>query len=167
MRLPKNAKIIDVGCGTGLTLNFFRNNGYNYSIGIDNSKNALNICKKLFDFIIGKDIFWMYADDMKFPNSYFDLVFSEGLLEHFINSSRIIREHCRISRKYVLIFQPNHNSFFGLIKRIIERFGKASWEREYFYAKEDYINLFLKYNFKLINNGGINFNELMWLLFKR
>ena len=35
IKLPKDSRIIDVGCGTCWTLNFFRELEYDYSIGVD------------------------------------------------------------------------------------------------------------------------------------
>jgi SAM-dependent methyltransferase len=166
IKLPRNAKITDVGCGSGFTLALFREFGYKNCIGIDYSKNSLFLCKKLFDFKNGKDVFLMDARDIKFSNNSFDLVFSEGLLEHFEDFLPIAEEFCRISKSWILLFQPNPASLVGWGKRFVEKV-KASWAKEYFYRKEDYIKVFSKFGFDLISSGGINFNELMWLLFKR
>ena len=42
-----NGSIVDVGCGNGRDLTYFINNKLNI-IGIDMSKNAIEICKKKF-----------------------------------------------------------------------------------------------------------------------
>jgi len=166
IKLPKEAKVIDVGCGSGFTLSFFREFGYKNSIGIDNSKNSLKVCEKFFNFKKGKDIFFMNARNIKFPDNSFDLVFSDGLLEHFEDFTDIAKEFCRISKSWILLFQPNQTSFFGKIRRFEENFIRVSWEKEYLYKKENYVKVFYKFGFKLVNSGEINFNEVMWLLFK-
>lgn len=166
IKLPKDAKIIDVGCGSGFTLAFFRKLGYDNSIGIDLSKNSLAVCNKLFNFKNGKDVFLMDARSIKFPDNSFDLVFSDGLLGHFEDFSAIAKEFCRISKSWILLFQPNQTSFFGRLKKFAENFMKTSWEKEYFYKKEDYAKVFSEFGFNLVNSGGINLNEQIWLLCK-
>jgi len=103
---------------------------------------------------------------MRFPDNSFDLVFSDGLLEHFKDFSTIAKEFCRISKKWILLFQPNQTSFFGILKRFGEKFIRVSWEKEYLYKKEDYVKTFSNLDFNLVKFGGINFNEEMWLLYK-
>lgn len=83
IKLPKNAKIIDIGCGSGFTLAFFRELGYKNSIGIDLSRNSLALCNKFFGFKNGKDVFLMDARNINFSDNSFDLVFFDGLLENF------------------------------------------------------------------------------------
>jgi len=165
--LSLDAKIIDVGCGTGATLSFFRDLGYTNSIGIDVSKNALNLCNSLFNFIKDKDVFLMNASKTNFNSNTFDLVFSAGLLEHFQNSLPIVNEMCRISKKWILLFQPNSAGLFKKIINFFAKFKSMTWEREYYYIKEDYIELFQKFNFSLNKFGFINFREFIWLLFKK
>ena len=55
--LPKDSKIIDIGCGSGSILAMFRHLGYFNSIGIDISPNALELCSHLLGFEEGKDTF--------------------------------------------------------------------------------------------------------------
>jgi len=167
LKLSKDIKIIDIGCGTGYILNFFRKNNYPNSIGIDNSKNALELCKKLFNFTFGKDIFLMDCRKIDFSDNRFDLVFSEGLIEHFKNPLPIVREMCRLSKKWILLIQPNSKSIIGRTKNILSKIVSVSWQKEYEYTKQDYINMFNKFGFILENHGQINFNEVVWLLFRR
>jgi len=167
LNLPKKARIIDVGCGTGFVLNFLRKRGYTNSIGIDSSQNALLLCQKLFGLVKNKDVFFMNCKKLDFPANYFDLVFSEGLLEHFKSMVTIAREMCKVSKKWILLVQPNPNSLFGRTKTFLSKFSQLSWQKEYNYSKQDYINIFNKFGFTLENWGQINFNEIIWLLFGR
>ncbi|MDI6806467.1 MAG: class I SAM-dependent methyltransferase [Candidatus Aenigmarchaeota archaeon] len=164
IKIPKEAKVIDVGCGSGFTLTFFREFGYNDSIEIDLSRNSLAICKNYLILKMEKMFFLMDARNLMFPDNSFDLVFSEGLLEHFKDFTAIAKELYRASKSWILLFQPNQTSFFGRVKRFKEKFDRVSWEKEYFCKKEDYIKAFSKFGFRLVNFGGINFNEQVWLL---
>jgi len=167
IKLPKEAKIIELGCGSGSMLSFFRKLGYKNSIGVDIFESSLKLCKKLHNFQKGKDIFLMDASKINFQDESFDMVFSGGMIEHYKNPDNIVRNHCRISKSRVLIVQPNHQSLIGKLKRLKQKIGIASWEDEYLYKHEDYIKIFLKFGFELEDKGGINFNEIVWMLFQR
>lgn len=168
IKLPEDSKIIDVGCGTGATLVMLRNLGYFNSIGIDTSQNALETSARLFGFEKGKDTLSMDARNIKFLDNSFDLVFSDGLLEHFENPPLdIVGELCRISKKWILLFQPNQTSLFGRVKWLYQKLGKASWAKEYPYSKRDYVAMFAKFRFSLAGFGSINLHEVMWLLLSK
>src|SRR3990170_3055158 len=164
MHLTKRANILDVGCGTGSTLKMFRDFGYKNSFGADFSKESIKVCQKLYGFEAGKDTFVRDARNLKFKSRAFDLVFSDGMLEHLPSIDKAVAEMCRVSKKYVLIFQPNQSSFFSKIKELVSKFKEVSWEKEYPYSKMDYETKFAKYGFKLADEGSLNANEMMWLL---
>lgn len=165
--LPRNSKIIDVGCGTGSTLNLFRRFGYRNAIGADFSEESLKICNKLFGYQKNRDVFQMDARKLKLRTKSFDMVFSDGVLEHLPDMSKSLSEFARVSKRYVLLFQPNQKSVFGLVKDFVSKHHDVSWEREYEYSKNDYVAPLENNGFKLIASGSINFNEMMWLLFER
>ncbi len=167
IKLSKEAKIVELGCGSGSMLSFFRKLGYQNTIGIDIFESSLALCKRLFNLNKGKDVFLMDAFNIKFEDNSFDLVFSGGMIEHYKDPGKIVKNHCRISKSRVLIIQPDHESLLGKIKRIKQKIGLASWEDEYLYKHKDYIKIFSKFGFELEAKGGINFNETVWLLFKR
>lgn len=160
IKLPKNAKIIDVACGSGTTLKFFRELNYLNSIGIDISHNSIILCKKLFGYQEGKDVFRMDASKTTFARK-FDLVFSNGLLEHFRDFSHFAKEMCRISKKYIIIFQPDPTSFIGrIIRGMIMNGIIFHGEQEYFFELKDYEKTFSKFGFRLVSDyryglGGI------------
>lgn len=168
IELPKDSKIIDIGCGSGSCLAIFRNLGYSHSIGIDVSQNALEACNRLFSFEEGKDTFLMDVRRVEFPDNSFDLVFSQGMLEHLQEPPLdMVGEFCRIARKWVLLFQPNQTSLFGRVKWLWQKIGRASWEKEYHYSKQDYLSMLAKFGFSLVASGNINLQEEIWLLFTK
>lgn len=162
MDLSKHSRIIDIGCGEGLTLSFFKKYGFENIIGIDVSKSSIDLCRKR-GYNIGKDIFLMDGSNTKFKNKEFDLVFSDGLLEHFKDFEPFIKEWCRISRKYVLITQPNHFSFWSRLVRVLSE----PEVYEYTYTIKDFENVFNKYGFRLIKKLNYNWKEQWTLLFLR
>ena len=111
INLPADAKIIDAGCGTGKLASFWLNEGYDI-LGVDMSDGALAITNK-------KGVKTMKADILKglpFEDNSFDLVYSDGLLEHFVDPEPILTELFRVSGKYVLTFVPR----ISLLKTIID-----------------------------------------------
>ena len=170
IKLKKNAKIIDVVCGTGRTLQSFREHDYYNSIGIDVLKFQIEICMKK-GFKINKDIFLMNFLKNKFKNESFDLVFSEGLLEHYKNMKPFVKEMCRISKKYVLQLQPNYNLSgkpFLLVRNLyLKIFNTLPKFYEKQYNIKDYEKIFAKNNFKLINTKDLVLKSHYALLFER
>lgn len=170
IKLPADAPIIDVGCGSGSTLAIFRGLGFANSIGMDAAESGLAAGAKLYGFIRDKDVFLSDARRTSFKDGIFALVFTQGLLEHYQNKSDaqdIVSELCRISGRYVLLLQPDHNSPFGIIKRIYEKMGRGSWEKEYHYSKDDYVRLLEACNHRVIRSGSSNMGEELWLLSER
>lgn len=75
----KESKILDIGCGNGLFLNFLLNNGYKNIQGIDN--NSINIEK-----CVNKGLNAICMDIFKFLNDVtekYDCVVLLNILEHF------------------------------------------------------------------------------------
>jgi ubiquinone/menaquinone biosynthesis C-methylase UbiE len=164
--VEKNAKVIDVGCGTGRTLMMFRKNGYFNSIGIDVSKKSIEACAKK-GFIIDKDIFLMDITKSKFKDKEFDVVFAEGLLEHFENFQPVVDKLCKISKRYVLLIQPNHFSIFRKLEKVYYLLFPRVVVKELTYKVEDFSKSFKKNGFilKELKNSFLNFYWI--LLFER
>ncbi len=154
--LPSDVKtVLDVGCGSGLTMSFFREFGCDVT-GIDVSDSALKI----------SDGIKMDARKMKFSDGSFDLVFSDGLLEHFKLSTdfnSIVKEMCRVSKKYILICQPNPSFFRDLWRKNIRKDTMLEYE----YSGDDYVNTFSKHGFSLQKSKDYNFKEGTAYLFKK
>ena len=157
--LKRSSRTIDVGCGIGRTLRMFRNNQFFNSIGIDNSKNAIRLCERN-GLRRNKDVFLINAKKTPFSDNEFDLVFEEGLLEHFKNFQPFIDEMCRISKKYVVLIQPNK---FSLAHKLMDRFTNDINIKEIPYEIHDFCEAFRINNFKLksLKNGFLN---IFWIL---
>jgi SAM-dependent methyltransferase len=72
---------------------------------------------------------------LPFPSDSFDLVFSQGLLEHFSNPALVIREQARVVRPggYLLVDVPQRYSFYTRHKHRLMAQGAwfAGWETEF------------------------------------
>ena len=130
--------------------------------GIDNSESSIAICKKQ-----GLAVLKMDATSMGFSDNAFDVVFAEGLLEHFEDYEPFVKEMVRVSKKYILLVQPNSHSICGKILTVaIEKLIKNN-VKEIPYKMEDYIKSFKKYNCKLILQKSAALYTFAVLLFQK
>lgn len=87
--IPTSCKILDIGCGSGLTTQILRTNGYNVT-GVDITLKGLDLQHKPFNFgqpipkrILTKEGFYQAPIwDMPFKDNEFDFTFSTDVLEH-------------------------------------------------------------------------------------
>lgn len=150
---------IDAGCGTGNLLVVFHKLGFDYT-GIDVSPEAVEICSKRgLKARLGR-----LEDE---PGAY-DLVASEGMLEHFINFVPFAEHMMRISKRYVLLMQPNHDSFAGRTLVYLARTIRG--DRivfEYNYRIGDFVKAFEDRGFMTVINQPVILDTSRLLLFER
>jgi len=99
IELPKNKKVLDVGCGAGVLTTLTS------GVGIDRIKYpqwASNF------FIIGD------AEYLPFKKSSFDLVILSNLLEHVDDYKKVISEAKRVSKDMIYVSFPTKYSFSAL-----------------------------------------------------
>jgi len=105
----------------------------------------------------------------KFPfeNEFFDLVVSEGTLEHINNQKLVLEEMCRVTKKNGMLFLSVVNG--NKIAQLLDWYHSIDYNP--FHIKpaniEDLINFFRKNNFKILeartNQGIIDDIEKSWI----
>ena len=118
--------ILDVGAGNGYFTHYLvpglPTTAVDYSSVILEANPAKN--KKVMD-----------ARALTFPDNSFDLTFCHALLHHIDTGERlqVIREMTRVSKKHVVIIEPNRNNpfmaAFGLLKK--EEWGLLRFSLRY------------------------------------
>ena len=102
--------LLDVGCGNGFFMYQFNN--FCQVTGVDYSEQMLKLNPV-------KNVLQMDAHELKFQNDSFDLVFCHALLHHVAFPEKVISEMAKVSRKYVVIMEPNRSNplmfLFGLL----------------------------------------------------
>ncbi len=104
-KLPKG-RLLDVGCGAGLTLELAQNSGW-LAEGVDVDEAAVeNARNKGLNADSGK------LDQLKFPAESFDAVVLNHVIEHVYDPSAMLRECWRILRHNgcLLVNTPNSKS---------------------------------------------------------
>lgn len=167
INLPKDAKIIDMGCGVCKMLSAFREWGYKNSIGIDFSSESIKRCAEQ-GFQENKDVFKMDATNADFSDGEFTVSFEEGVLEHYKDHGYVpfIKEMIRLSNKYVIITQPNHYSLYGKITQLFYTISKRG-VKEYTYKIDDFIKIIEQENFSLKSIKKTGLRDWQILLFER
>lgn len=100
--IPKNSKVVDLGCGTGTLLNKIKNEVKNVdATGVDFSYIALNMLRD--DIHKVKCV----LPETKFKNKSFDVAIATELLEHLDDDEKMIEEMRRIAKK-VIVTVPNN-----------------------------------------------------------
>lgn len=122
-------KILEVGAGTGTMSVFLSNMGMEVTT-IDNDPKVLELAKQAKAKFGGRNYF-QEADafNLPFTDNSFDLIFHQGLLEHFADSDihKLLTEHLRVA-KIVIFSVPN--SYYPKKDIGDERLlGKAKWEK--------------------------------------
>lgn len=101
VKLTQQTRFLDVGCGNGF-----------FTFYLDKICDAYGIdySKKMLQMNPVKKTFLMDASNLQFEDNSFDIVFCHALLHHVENMDEVIREMRRVSKKYVIILEPNRNN---------------------------------------------------------
>ncbi len=150
---------IDVGCGLGYTLKVFHGAGLD-CLGIDISPAAIKVCEQK-----GLPVRLQRLAEV---TGQYDLVSSDGMLEHYLNFEPYAIDLMRLSRRYVLLIQPNHESLLGkTIVYLAELIRGHENMFEYNYRMKDFFAVFDKHGFGIVKNMPIFKDIFRLLLFEK
>ncbi len=106
---PGSAQILDIGCGTGATMDHLKR--YGEVQGIDLSLIPLSFSRRR-----GHDrVLCASATELPFPGDSFDLVTALDVIEHLDDDVKGLREICRVLKPGApaIIFVPAFQSLWG------------------------------------------------------
>jgi ubiquinone/menaquinone biosynthesis C-methylase UbiE len=130
----RGQKILEVGCGTGLTALILAEKYGLRPYLLDASLESVRICKRHAKRLkIKAIVVKAYAQKLPFPDGYFDICLSGGLLEHLSAADRLktLQEMCRVSKDLIVVTVPNaHNIPYRIGKFWREALGKWIYGRE-------------------------------------
>lgn len=153
----RGKNILEMGAGSGLT-----------SLELARLKAEVTVCDLSWDSvklmlenfkgyntkIIQADVF-----NLPFKNASFEVVFHQGLIEHFENPEKILKEQIRVLKKdgAFLIEVPQKFSTYTLMKHRHIKLGEwyAGWETEYsIFTLKKLIRHIKGYKLKIISSFG-------------
>lgn len=163
-KVTMKSDVVELGCGTsGVILRLHK---YVNSItGVDLSKEAL-LLSEFNARKMGVENLKLVQDDcrkLKMEDGVFDLVWSQGLLEHFQCPEEVLQEHIRICKHkgFVVISVPARYSFYYVwyvLSHVLHIKRLWPWTEQDFYIKEDICNMLKKLNYN--KNYGVRIYTL-------
>jgi ubiquinone/menaquinone biosynthesis C-methylase UbiE len=129
------ARVLEVGAGTGRDAVRMAAMGAHVTV-IDYVREALDIVQRNAR-VAGAHVETVHGDAfaMPFDDGSFDVVFHQGLLEHFRDPARLLTENHRVLRAggVLLVDVPQRWHPYTVVKKVYIAAGKwfAGWETEY------------------------------------
>jgi len=165
IKLPRQTPILEIGCGSGRTISLIKSWGYSSVIGIDNSPFSIKLCQQ-HGLQENHEVILMDARNTSFADGTFQLVFAEGVLEHFLDFSHLVSEMCRVSGQYVLLTQPNHYSPLGRVSHFLQDKFRDN-VKEYSYHWQEFQKVFEQQGFFLKFRKNTLLGDVWILLFSK
>jgi SAM-dependent methyltransferase len=153
----KRIKILEIGCSGGPLLKLLVSRGYSRVVGIDNSKEAIQLCKER-GF---KDVFLMDGVSPRFDHEEFDLIIASDVLEHIQDDQKAVKEWRRILKTegVIICFVPAFRALWSKHDEDNEHCRR--------YTKKDLKDMFTKNGFKIIRSSYWNIALFLPTLFYR
>jgi len=158
--------ILEAGCGTGRLCCLLARDFPNLRvIGIDISPNSLKIANLLKEYLHVSNVSFEIGDlfQIPYPDNYFDVVFNDGVIEHFPidenpNYKDALKEMVRVTkpRGKIIVDVPNWYCFpHTIYKWFLNKLGRPF---EYGYEKSfkhrELIELFKEFNLTNLDLRG-------------
>lgn len=149
------SSVLDAGCGSGFFSNYFAENGAEV-VAIDNSETALATCKAICGNKVDCQNIDLLAPDLPdYLQNRFDLIFTDGLLEHFtLKAQKDILFNFNAMLKSsgkIVTFVPNRFSPWQVIRPF---FMPGIYEMPF--TLKRLCNLHSLCNLKIEASGGMN-----------
>lgn len=114
IRLIEGEKVLEVGCGYGFLTDILTKRGYD-SYGIDIDDESIEIGHTLYP-----QANLRVADAYKLPfeDSSFDTVIFHEVIHH-LDFDRALKEAYRLTKKTVIVFDPNPNFIVKICRKIV------------------------------------------------
>lgn len=135
VRSLEGARVLEVGAGSGRDSLDLAGCGAR-PVTLDYTLEALRIIRRL-SRRAGAPLDLVCADCMRMPfrDESFDVVFHQGLMEHFRDPSPLLDENQRVLKRggHVLVDVPQRYHLYTVMKHILIACGRwfAGWETEY------------------------------------
>lgn len=171
--VPKHSKVLEIGCGTGNILTYLAKEKHCDSYGIDISPNA-KIAMSIFEKERNVRVKFKVADgfNLPFKDNYFDVVYSEGVIEHFSSekTKKMVLEHIRVCKKkgIIIISVPNkYNLPLTIAKWVLGKKYPHYPERSY--TINELKEILLGCNTKIISQDGFAWQQgfAFWRIIKK
>ncbi|MBN2545708.1 MAG: class I SAM-dependent methyltransferase [Spirochaetes bacterium] len=120
-KVPKNKKILEIGCNCGRNLNGLFIDGYKSLTGVEISTEAVKKQKEFFPELKARIINKPIEDCvLKFKENEFNTIYTMAVLQHIhVDSNWILKEMANIASEYIILIELNLRDY----KKIFEKYG--------------------------------------------
>ncbi len=163
-KIPKNAKILEIGCGNGFVLEKIYKLGYKNVFGVEPSIDAVNKSSKL----IKKNIKINILKPGLFEPKSFDFIFFFQTFDHIPNPNDYLKECFKILKPNGFILSFNHNIDSLSSKILGEKSPIIDIEHTCLYSPKTINVIFKKNGFKTLRiyspKNTLSIKHLFWLM---
>ncbi len=131
LSIEKGQRILDIGCGTGISLEPLLDRGLNLT-GIDPSLYMLDIASKKFGNKV--DLHRGSAEDLPFDDNEFDSAFFFTSLEFTDRPCKAIEEACRVAKDTIVICVLNKYAPLNIFRWIKSFFVSGIYSNARFFG---------------------------------
>lgn len=107
--------VLDVGCGYGSTLYYLKEKVV-FRVGVDRSAVMLSGCPKEAGRLLQG-----HVATLPFRDRVFDCVLGWEILHHLENPEKAVKEFARVSRRYIILFEPNRYNPVQCLLGLLDR----------------------------------------------
>jgi SAM-dependent methyltransferase len=137
--LPEGSpRVLEIGAGTGRDTASLEERGAR-AVALDSSPASLALVARANPDLVGKGIVGGDALHLPFGDGCFDIVFHQGVLEHFGNPLAFLRENHRVTAAggLLIVDVPQTFHVWTVLKRAALRVNRwfAGWETSYTIAQ--------------------------------
>lgn len=164
----KQKKILEIGCGLSTFIRYFAIKGYSVT-GVDINEKMISSSEKLFKFNNIKSNYNLIVGDaekLEFEDHTFDIVYSGGVIEFFLNPEKILNEKIRMLKKDGLFFanivprklssQLIVDTLINFLKTFLNIFLKKKFKINHYLSKDINLNNYnLEKYLKYLENNGL------------
>ena len=126
-----SARLLDVGCGTGWFLKYFRDKGLSVT-GVDPSMAMLAAARDLLG--PGADLEKAYGEELPFEDNSFDVASLITCLEFADDPEKVIAEATRVARGHIIIGFLNRYAVKNIERRIRSYLSPTVYSRARFFS---------------------------------
>lgn len=163
-KLPKNAKILEIGCGNGFVLKAIYDLGYKNVYGIEPSTDAFNKSNPK----IKKNIINSILKSGLFDKEVFDFIFFFQTFDHMPEPNKFLKELNKLLKKNGYIFAFNHNVNSFSAKLFGEKSPIIDIEHTFLYSPKTIKMIFKKNGFTInkvyFPKNILSIKHFFWLL---
>ena len=152
--------ILEAGCGTGrFCIKIAEDNPSSTVVGLDISKNAIKLAREGARIRGLKNVKFVQGHifNMPFPDNTFDVVFSEGVVEHFHDFKDAVQEKIRVTKigGKIITAVPNWYCFpHTIYKKIVGKNYEYGYEKSF--KHKELVDLYNEFGLKDIEISGFH-----------